>query len=188
MNAIADTILTIASKNKNIDENKIALIGGSKGGELVLNLGSRYKAFNAVIAMSTADISFPAITLTSNTSSWMYDGLEVTYVPAPLKIIFPAIKGDLFTAFNMMLENEPAVEKAVIAVENINGPILILSAKEDEQWPAALMSNRLIERLKEKDFKHRYEHLLLDGGHTAPLSHFDKVYDFLAETYPVAKR
>lgn len=184
LNAIADTILTIASRNKNIDENKIALMGGSKGGELVLNLASRYKAFNAVIAMSTADISFPAITLTSNTSSWMYDGQEVAYVPAPLKIIVPAIKGDLFTAFNMMLEDEQAVEKAAIAVEHINGPILILSADKDEQWPAAFMSNRLIERLKEKGFTHKYEHLLFEGSHVEPLNHFDKVYNFLAEAYP----
>lgn len=179
LNAIADSILSIASSNEKIDQQKITLLGGSKGGELVLNLASRYQQFNSVVAMSTAHASFPALTISSNTSSWFYNGKEVTYVPAPLKVIFPAIKGDLFTAFEMMLEDKGAVKKAAIEVENINGPILILSAKDDEQWAATKMSNRIMERLKAHEFKHYYEHIQLEGGHAEPLKHFDKVYDFL---------
>jgi len=184
LNAIADTILNIAGRNENIDSNKIALIGGSKGGELVLNLASRYKAFNAVIALSTSDVSFPALTIAANTSSWLYNGEEVPFVPAPLKTIIPAIQGDLYSAFNRMLENEKAVEKAAIKVENINGPILIVSANKDEQWPASMMSNRLMERLKKQNFKYKYEHVLLDGNHAEPLNHFDKIYAFLENAYP----
>ena len=94
LNAISDTIMSIA-KNSKIDESKIALIGSSKGGELVLNLASRFKHFNAVIAMSTSNVTFPAITWPGNTSSWTYNNKEVSYVPAPLKTITPALKGDL---------------------------------------------------------------------------------------------
>ncbi|MGK0390038.1 MAG: pimeloyl-ACP methyl ester carboxylesterase [Maribacter sp.] len=183
LNAMADSILNIANGNKNIDQNKIALIGGSKGGELVLNLASRYEQFNSVIAMSTSHVSFPAITVTSNTSSWMYNDEEVTYVPAPLKTIYPAIKGDLYTAFEVMLEDEEAARRAVIKVENINGPILIMSAKDDEQWAATRMSNRITERLDEKNFKHHYEHFVMEGGHAEPLNHFDKVLEFLDRVY-----
>ena len=39
LDAISDTIMNIAN-NPKIDESKIALIGGSRGGELVLNLAS----------------------------------------------------------------------------------------------------------------------------------------------------
>lgn len=183
LNAIADSILQIASRNEEIDPRKIALIGGSKGGELILNLASRYEQFNAVIAMSTSHVSFPAITLSANTSSWTYNGEEVTYVPAPFKTIFPALKGDLFTAFEMMLADKEAVKKAEIEVEKINGPILILSAKDDEQWAATKMSNSMMARLKSKAFHHSYEHLIFEGGHAAPLDHFEKVYDFLDKTY-----
>ena len=84
LDAISDTILNIA-KHPRIDASKIALIGGSRGGELVLNLASRFSHFNAVIAMSTSNVSFPAITWSANTSSWTYKGEEVSYVPAPLK-------------------------------------------------------------------------------------------------------
>jgi hypothetical protein len=41
-----------------------------------------------------------------------------------LKTISPALKGDHYTAFSMMLEDKEAV-KAEIEVENINGSILL---------------------------------------------------------------
>ena len=182
LDAISDTILNIA-KHPKIDGTQIALLGGSRGGELVLNLASRFRHFNAVIALSTSNVSFPAITWSANTSSWTFKNEEIPYVPAPLKMIGPALKGDLFTAHSMMLEDEEAVKKAEIQVENINGPILIVSGKNDAQWPATAMSNSLIERLNEHDFKHYRKHAILDGGHIAPLEQFDLVYDFLKEHF-----
>jgi dipeptidyl aminopeptidase/acylaminoacyl peptidase len=158
-------------------------MGGSKGGELVLNLASRYREFNGVIAMSTSYVSFPAITWTANTSSWMYDDEEVIYVPAPLKTVSPTLKGDLYTAHAMMLEDNEAVKKAEINVDNINGPILIISGKDDDQWPAPEMSEQIIRRLKQNNFKHYYNHIQLNGGHVAPLEHFNLVYDFLEQHF-----
>ena len=183
LDAISDTIMNIAKNNK-IDESKIALIGGSKGGELVLNLASRFNQYKAVIAMSASNVSFPAITWSSNTSSRTYKGKEVPYVPASLKTISSALKGDRFTAFSMMLEDETAVENAEIQVEKINGAILILSGKNDDQWPATAMSNKIIERLKKNNFKYYSEHVILNGGHTAPLDNFNLVYDFLEKHLP----
>ena len=183
LDAISDTIMNIA-KNQKIDETKIALIGASKGGELALNLASRYNQYKAVIAMSTSNVSFPAITLSSNTSSWTYNGNEVTYVPATSKMIIPALKGDLYTAFSMMLEDKEAAKNAEIQVENINGPILIMSSKNDEQWPATSMSNQIIDRLKRNNFKYYSNHVILNGGHTEPLEHFNLVYDFLEKYLP----
>ncbi|MFT6338318.1 MAG: dipeptidyl aminopeptidase/acylaminoacyl peptidase [Halioglobus sp.] len=178
LDAISDTILSIAKHSK-IDASKIALIGGSRGGELVLNLASRFSHFKAVIAMSTSNVSFPAITWSANTSSWTYKNKEVPYVPASLETILPALKGDLYTAHAMMLEDKEAVRKAEIQVENINGPILIMSGKNDDQWPATSMSNRIMERLKKNNFKYYNQHIVLDGGHAEPLEQFDLVYDFI---------
>lgn len=182
LDAIRDTILSFA-QHPQIDESKIILFGGSRGGELVLNLASRYKEFNGVIAASTSNVSFPAITLYANTASWTYQNKEVPYVSASLKTILPAIKGDLYTAHAMMLEDEAAVKNAEIRVENINGPILIVSGKADDQWPAPEMSAQIIKRLEENNFKHYYAHIELDGGHIAPLEHFNLVYGFLDQHF-----
>ena len=180
LNAIADTILNIARRTPQIDTTRIILMGASKGGELVLNLASRYACFKGVIALSTSHVSFPAITLSANTSSWMYNNEEVVYVPAPFKTIWPALKGDLGEAFSMMLEDTNAVTQAEIEVEKINGQILILSADQDDQWPATRMSRRLVERLTQKNFKHPFKHIVLKGGHIEPLNHFNHVYTFLS--------
>jgi len=67
LNAIHDAIIEV-SKNTKIDAGKIALIGGSKGGELVLNLASYFDDIDAVIAISPSHVSFPAMTMRSNTS------------------------------------------------------------------------------------------------------------------------
>jgi len=183
LDAISDTIMNIAKNNK-IDESKIALIGGSKGGELVLNLASRFNQYKAVIAMSTSNVSFPAHTWSANTSSWTYKNKEVPYVPASFETISPALKGDHYAAFSIMLKDKEAVKSAEIQVENINGAILIMSGKNDAQWPATSMSNRIIERLEKHDFKYYKEHITLNGGHVEPLKHFNLVYDFLEKYLP----
>ncbi len=179
LNAIADTILSIARRTPQIDTTSIILMGASKGGELVLNLASRYSCFKGVIALSTSHVSFPALTVSANTSSWMYNDKEVKYVPAPFKTIWPALKGDLHSAFAMMLEDREAVAEAEIEVEKINGPILILSADQDEQWPATKMSHQLIKRLERERFTFPYKHIIVEGTHIEPLNHFDEVYIFL---------
>jgi uncharacterized protein len=179
LNAISDTILHIASRYPQLDTSRIILMGASKGGELVLNLASRFAHFKGVVALSTSHVSFPALTISANTSSWQYNGQEVPYVPAPIKIVGPALQGDLYRAFSIMLEDEEAVSKAEIEVEKINGPILILSGTQDEQWPATHMSQQIVNRLTKKNFKHTYRHLALEGEHIEPLNHFDEVFAFL---------
>lgn len=180
LDAIATRILEEARRPE-IDASKIILMGGSRGGELVLNLASRFDYFHSVVAMSTSHVSFPAITLSSNTSSWTYGGEEVPYVPATFAVIGPALKRDLYAAHSVMLADTVAVKRAEIPVENINGPILVVSGKLDDQWPATMMSERLMVRLAEHNFKHAATHEVLDGGHTALLDDFGIVYDFLEE-------
>jgi dipeptidyl aminopeptidase/acylaminoacyl peptidase len=182
LDAIRDSIISIA-KNPKIDGSRIILMGGSRGGELALNLASRYKDFKGVIAMSTSNVSFPAITWSANTSSWTYKNQEVPYVPAPFKTISPALKGDLYTAHSMMLEDKEAVKIAEIEVENINGSVLLISGIKDDQWPSTEMSDQIVKRLQENNFKHHYSHIKLNGGHIAPLDHFNLVYDYLDKNF-----
>ena len=163
--------------------NKIALIGGSKGAELALNLASRYEGIGTVVGIVPADVSFPAHTILANTSSWTYNNQEVIYVPAPFKTIIPAIKGDLLAAFEMMLEDDEAVSNSLIPIEKINGSILFLSATNDEQWPSKMMSERMMERLTKNKFAYTYKHHAINGRHAKPLQHFDIIFNFLEEEF-----
>lgn len=179
LNAISDSIISIANRNPQLDTSRMILMGASKGGELVLNLASRFPHFKGVVALSTSHVSFPAHTISANTSSWNYNDQEVRYVPAPISTLGAALKGDLFGAFSIMLEDTTSVEKAEIEVEKINGPILIISGNQDDQWPATYMSRQIMKRLAKNNFKHSYQHIELEGGHIEPLNQFDQVVNFL---------
>ena len=179
---IHDAILE-ATKNPKINKNRIALIGGSKGGELALLLASHFKTIKCVVGIVPGHASFPGLTSHLSTSSWTYQGAEVPYVPVSEETIPALVKRDLRLAFDTMLKDTAAVEKALIKVEQINGPVLLVSATKDETWGSTPMSEAIMKRLKTKNFSHYYEHIAIEGGHTEPLKHFDKIFEFLKKHF-----
>jgi len=69
--------------------------------------------------------------------------------------------------YELSIEQTVAVEQAAIKVENINGPILLLTGREDAMWPSSQMGEMIIKRLEEKEFPHWYRHFSYDhAGHT----------------------
>jgi dienelactone hydrolase len=64
------------------------------------------------------------------------------------------------------------VERAAISVENIRGPILLISGGDDHLWPAAEMSEAIIARLKRNGSAHAAEHLhFAHAGHMLRYPH-----------------
>lgn len=51
-------------------------------------------------------------------------------------------------------------EENTIKVENINAPILLLSAENDALWCSKQMGEHIIKRLQEKEFKYTYRHIV----------------------------
>ena len=153
-----------------VDSTSMGVVGVSKGGELVLLLGSLYADIHTVVAIVPSHVAFQAsnITLYRN-SSWVYDNREVSFVPFP-RLSTATIKGVLdgenYRAMHLeALENREAVEKARIKVENINGSLYLLSARYDQMWPSMEMSQKMMKRLKEKKFKHHFEHKVYESNH-----------------------
>lgn len=179
LNAIHDAIMEATKSSDKIDAGRIVVIGGSKGAELVLNLASYFDNIDVVVALSPSHATFPAITWISNTSSWTLNGQELPYVPTPYSAVPAMISTNHLEAFNIMLADTKAVEQARIPVENIKGSVLLISSDKDEMWPSAMMGNSIIERLEAKQFSYPYEHIVVEGGHTAPKDHFDLVFDFI---------
>lgn len=170
-----------AAQDPRINEDCIAVIGGSKGAELALLLASHYPEIKAVVGVVPGHAVFPAHTIAMNTASFALHGEPLPFVPVPWSAVPALIKRDLRGAFEAMLANEKAVEAAAIAVENINGPVLLLSATHDEFWPSMEMSNAIVERLREKRFRFAVEHVAVEGDHEAPQARLDVVDAFLKE-------
>ena len=171
-----------AAKNPAVAADRIALIGGSRGGDLALLLGSYYPDIDCVVALVPSHVVFPGHTSHFSTSLWTYQGRELPFVPVNEAAVPYLMKRDLRGAFTAMLQDTAAEKKAAIRVENIRGPILLLSATADEISPSAPMCAKLMERLRQHRFSH--EHHAIVGNHAAPLKHFDLVFAFLEKNFP----
>lgn len=175
--------IEVAKKNKKINKENIAIIGGSRGADLALLLGSYYDDIKAVVAIVASNVTFPGNTNHFTTSTWTYQNKELPFVPVNDEAVPYLMKNDLRGTFEAMLQDSIAEEKALINIEKINGPILLISATKDEISPSTPMAEKMITRLKTYNFKHKYEHIAIEGGHSAPLKHFDLVFKFLETNF-----
>jgi len=152
-----------------VGDKKIVIYGGSKGGELALLLGSVNPEINGVIAQVPSSVVFQAINFnsTESTSSWSFHGEKVPFMPyAPFD--YSSIKNlEYLDLYIKSIEQKKYLDESTIKVENINGPILLLSGEEDKMWPATRMSNDIIKRLDKYEFQFGYEHISYkNAGHT----------------------
>jgi dipeptidyl aminopeptidase/acylaminoacyl peptidase len=171
-----------AAKNPAVAAGRIALIGGSRGGDLALLLGSYYPDIDCVVALVPSHVVFPGHTSHFSTSLWTYQGQELPFVPVNEAAVPYLMKRDLRGAFAAMLQDTAAEKKAAIRVENIKGSILLLSATADEIAPTTPMCANLMVRLRQHRFPH--EHHAIVGNHAETLKHFDLVFAFLEKNFP----
>lgn len=182
LDKLRDVILETAD-NPKINQHCIALIGGSKGAELGLTLASYYDDFKAVVAIVPASSVFVGLSQSLMASSFTINEEELPFVPVPWSALPAIINQDLGGAFDIMIRDEDAMDRAAIQIEKINGPLLFLSATNDEFWPSKKMSEDMMIRLKRNNFSHPFEHIIVNGSHTEPVNHFDKIEAFLAQNF-----
>ncbi len=176
-----------ARKAPGVDPAKTAIVGGSRGGDLALLLGSYYPDISCIVAIVSSHAVFPGHTMHFTTSCWTYQGNELPFIPASRASVPFILKRDLRGAFETMLKDTAAEKRALIPVERIKGPVLFLSATQDEICPSTPMAEKMMARLRQNGFTYTFEHVAVEGKHTAPLSKFDLVFNFLDKHFP-AKR
>jgi len=175
--------IKIATKNKKINKKKIAIIGGSRGADLALLLGSYYKDIDCVVSIVGSNAVFPGHTTHFTTSCFTYENKELPFVPVNEEAVPFLMKRDLRGTFEAMLKDTIAVEKVTIKIENIKGAVFLLSATKDEICPSTPMAETMITRFKNNNFKYHYEHKSIEGGHAEPLKHFDLIFKFLETNF-----
>ena len=173
-----------ATKNPAVAADRVAIIGGSRGGDLALLLGSYYPDIDCVVALVPSHAVFPGHTAHFSTSLWTYQDRELPFVPVNEAAVPFLMKHDLRGAFTAMLQDTVAAQSAAIRVERIKAPILLLSATTDEIAPTTPMCINMMARLKRHHFSYPYEHHAIAGGHAEPLKHFDLVFAFLKKNFP----
>lgn len=144
---------------------QIGIYGVSKGAEFALTAASLLPQIEFVIAVSPPCCVFEGIAKSkySKTSSWTWNGTPLEYASFRcvkvniLKNIFLNHEFGFSQQYSQVLSMEKNEQNA-IKVENIDGPILLMSAENDAQWPSKKMSLMIAERLEEKRFPFLFHH------------------------------
>ena len=132
-----------------------------------------------MVAIVPGSAVFPALTDAMTTGGFSLHDKPLPFVPMTWGATPYLLVGDLRGAFETIMQDRAAMQRAAIAVENINGPIQFVSASRDEMWPSKEMADAMMLRLKAKGFRHPVEHLVVQGGHGEPLDEFPKMEAFL---------
>ena len=142
--------LSWMARRPEIMADRVAVMGGSRGGELALQLGSLYPRVGAVVAYVPSNVRNQACCgFTPVPYSWTWQGKPLAFRPTRGKA------GEL-------------TPEAVIAVEHTQGPVLLISGEADGVWPSSSMADAVVSRLQRHHFAYSVEHLKYPhAGHGA---------------------
>jgi len=156
----------------------LAVYGPSRGGELALLLGATFADINAVAAWVPSGVLFWALGRPEpdgpgSGAAWTFRGRPLPYLQEnnPYAGIAPAEAAHgqpvaWAPAYLEHLKDGDAVERATIPVENIQGPVLLVSGSDDQLWPSSALADIAMRRLEAHDFAFPFRHLRYEGaGH-----------------------
>ncbi len=159
--------------------NKVGVWGISLGGQLALLSGSIYNdLIDMVVAINPMNYcqqglnDFKSMELL-DCSCFTYKGKDLPFYKFKQsnKEFHNKIKEDshkchefkyLSDAYKQEIESMDESANYMIKVENINGPILLLSAGQDCLLPSKFICGKLYNRLKVNDFKYPYKYINYD--------------------------
>lgn len=146
-----------------VEDERIGILGASKGGELALLLASRHPELRAVVAYVPSSVVWAGLGAAEDpsgyfTSSWSEGGEPVPF----LGYDFGGVP-DFYTG---ALDDQAAVARAAIPVERANGPVLLVSGTDDRLWPSTRMADQVLARLEGHGHPFPDRHLAYEGaGH-----------------------
>lgn len=159
-----------------IDGSRIAVSGTSRGGELALLLGATFRSIKAVVAYVPSGIVFGGIGrdgVRGARAAWTFRGQPVAFLQSRPELLTPEPQPQpddepvrLTDRFLRLMEDQEAVARVEIPVERINGPVVMISGKDDAMWPSERLAEIACRRLERHSFPHEYQHLAYEGaGH-----------------------
>jgi dienelactone hydrolase len=164
----------------------VALSGQSRGGELVLLLGSLFPdAVSAVIGYVPSALvhggqaaADPAVG--RDGPAWLYQGQALDHLWNDNKTASWAARDAgrrNAESISTALQDSDAVQRVAIAVEKIRGPVMLLSAGDDAAWPSSLFSRMVQQRLQRLEHPWPVQHLDFENaGHIILLPYIPTTY------------
>ncbi len=142
------TAIDWLSGQPNVDPNRLGLVGGSIGGEVALTVAAHYREIKMVVAAMPSSVVWPGIVHSKGDppSTFTLDGQPLPFLP---------YVGPFTTIYNLYAKGLLALDEhqdAIIPVERINGPVMLICGEADTPWPSCPMSEQVAARLKSRHF------------------------------------
>jgi dienelactone hydrolase len=152
-----------------VRKKSIGILGTSKGAEAALLIASQSSDIRAVVGYVPSSVVWSCLCNTPGKSSWSLDGKSLPFIPHATDPTYrPPAGFPLSPAINFAyrLQNQDAIARAAIPVEKINGPVLLISGKEDGMWKSFAMAQMILDRLKKNGSRFPNQHLAYESaGH-----------------------
>lgn len=156
----------------------LAVWGTSRGGELALLLGATFPEIGAVMAWVPSGVVFWALGLaepgdTRPRAAWTFRGKPLPFLQEnntagdPLPTVEPGRPVAYSPFYRSQLRDALAVERATIPVENIRGPVQLVSGMDDQMWPSSDLADIAFRRLEAHHHPFAFRHLKYpSAGHS----------------------
>ncbi|GLX80242.1 hypothetical protein tinsulaeT_35820 [Thalassotalea insulae] len=141
-----------------IDSSRIGVVGGSRGSEAAFLLATMDSRIKSVVVTTPSKVAWYGLTVPK--SAWTFEGQDIPALGLALDS-----NANLIDRFSVALDNKANVNQSLFKFENINGPIFMISAENDQVWPSYQMSKDIELYLKNKQFKHKVIHNSYKTGH-----------------------
>ncbi|MCA8889657.1 MAG: dienelactone hydrolase family protein, partial [Parvularculaceae bacterium] len=149
-----DKALGVLASRPEVDGARLGVVGGSKGAEAALIVATRHKELKAVVAaMPTSvvwqgiDWNFLKMMFDAPGSSWSLAGEPVPYLSVGRPEKWRGVIADVYIAGLQALDDH---QQAIIPVESITAPILLICGEQDTLWPSCMMADQVRARAMER--------------------------------------
>ncbi len=147
--------LELLASQPDVDPERIAVLGGSRGGELALLLGAHYpELVSAVVAQVPSGYVWGA-TSGQPVTAWTFEGADVPFVPSSGALADTYYEdGELYyvstPAFLADIEaaTPEELDAATTRAELADGPVLLLAGEGDNLWPSCVLAEVAFARLQ----------------------------------------
>ena len=161
----------------------VGILGMSRGGEAALLTGASLPGVAAVVALVASGVTGGGIGADFSAmgkSAWTRNGVPFPVFPPPGDPLTFEEAGRAF-ATGAPFAGAPAMRRALqavgdhlddfaIPVEQTRGPILMISAADDQLWASSMLTEIAERRLRRANFPHFHEHVRYpNAGHFAVL-------------------
>jgi dienelactone hydrolase len=130
-----------------IDAERLAVVGGSKGGEAALIVATRHPELKAVVAGMPSSVAwqgldwnFVNMMVNPPNGSWSLAGKPIPFLPYGRPKNF---QGGAMAVYVAGLEAVAQHPDAVIPVEKTKAPVLLICGKLDSLWPSCPMADQV---------------------------------------------